>query len=225
MSNEKEEYFCSAMVVLFWSIIALTIFFLGYSFIYYSDIDLASKISSGFSFVSSLSIFVTIIIYFMQKKSDDEKQRTRDEIVKRNLNIALSSHKTTILNILKFIEDDFEENYKSIMTEKGKYNSLALIALGVDNQVIQYQSVHVVHGEFIKESMKERHSCSSTTAQLVEEINHFSRKFTKFINFAVIDKLSRDNFPIRTKINIIKNFKESEANRFMSEITRLRDRI
>lgn len=73
--------------------------------------------------------------------------------------------------------------------------------------------------------MRERHSCSSSTAQLVEEINYFTEGLTKFIKNVVIDKLSNDKFPIRMKLIIIKDFSNKKGKYFLNEINKLKKRI
>ncbi|BDR97079.1 hypothetical protein NUITMVP1_09880 [Proteus mirabilis] len=149
-------------------------------------------------------------------------QKERDDIVKRSLSAALNSHETTILNIMDFAIDDFETKYKKIMIEQGKHISCAFIALDCTDELIQYQPVHIEHGGFINESMRERHSCSSSTAQLVEEINYFTEGLTKFIKNVVIDKLSNDKFPIRMKLIIIKDFSNKKGKYFLNEINKLK---
>ena len=76
MSDKKEDCFFSAMRTAFLIILGLVIFYLGYSFIYFSKISLDSKISSFFSFISSFGILFTIIVYLWQK-GDNEKQKIK----------------------------------------------------------------------------------------------------------------------------------------------------
>ncbi len=184
-----------------------------------------SYLSTVFAFLSALALFATIVVYFWQKNDSLKMQKERDDIVKRSLSAALNSHETTILNIMDFAIDDFETKYKKIMIEQGKHISCAFIALDCTDELIQYQPVHIEHGGFINESMRERHSCSSSTAQLVEEINYFTEELTKFIKNVVIDKLSNDKFPIRMKLIIIKDFSNKKGKYFLNEINKLKKRI
>ncbi len=66
--------------VLWWSFIIIlftTVFLLGFSFIYYSQISLDSKISSFFSFTSTFAIVATITVYFLQKKHSIELENKK----------------------------------------------------------------------------------------------------------------------------------------------------
>ncbi|MBI6216153.1 hypothetical protein ACNARK_12020 [Proteus sp. DFP240708] len=114
MSDKDEN--CLTFV-LKWSFIIIlftTVFLLGFSFIYYSQISLDSKISSFFSFLSSLGILATIGVYFWQKNDNAKKQQEFDEKL-----IPLIKKKSQVtLHTIKKIE--------SLINKETKLNQLSL---------------------------------------------------------------------------------------------------
>ncbi|MQC06433.1 hypothetical protein [Morganella morganii] len=79
MSNKEPLRFIFSLRWAFSIILILTLFFLPFSFIYYSEISLDSKISSFFSFISTFGIAATIGVYFWQKNDSNKKQKDFDE--------------------------------------------------------------------------------------------------------------------------------------------------
>ncbi|MGO2104902.1 MAG: hypothetical protein ACTH3P_05785 [Proteus vulgaris] len=78
--------------VLWWSFIIIlftTVFLLGFSFIYYSQISLDSKISSFFSFTSTFGIVATITVYFLQKKRSIELENKKNERIDSSISKIL----------------------------------------------------------------------------------------------------------------------------------------
>ncbi|AZH06002.1 TPA: hypothetical protein RG700_001738 [Proteus mirabilis] len=78
--------------VLWWSFIIIlftTVFLLGFSFIYYSQISLDSKISSFFSFTSTFGIVATITVYFLQKKHSIELENKKNERIDSSISKIL----------------------------------------------------------------------------------------------------------------------------------------
>lgn len=111
MSDKKEDCFCSAMKTAFLIILILIVFFLGYSLIYYGDMDYSSKISSGFSFLSSFGILATIGVYFWQRKDIEGNESKRITAACNSLSIAISLNKLfikintgNIINLHKVLE-------------------------------------------------------------------------------------------------------------------------
>lgn len=79
MKSKEPINFISALRWAFSITLILTLFFLPFSFIYYSEISLDSKISSFFSFISTFGIAATIGVYFWQKNDSNKKQKDFDE--------------------------------------------------------------------------------------------------------------------------------------------------
>ncbi|OBU09882.1 hypothetical protein [Morganella psychrotolerans] len=91
MKNKEPDWFISSLR---WSFAAITLIllFLGvYSFIYYSTISLDSKISSFFSFISSLGIVAACVIYIKQKNHSIETE------IKKNIRIDDSISKILLM--------------------------------------------------------------------------------------------------------------------------------
>ncbi|ATN01145.1 hypothetical protein CRN77_16010 [Proteus vulgaris] len=89
MSDKGEN--CLTFVI-WWSFIIIlftTVFLLGFSFIYYSQISLDSKISSFFSFTSTFGIVATITVYFLQKKHSIELENKKNERIDSSISKIL----------------------------------------------------------------------------------------------------------------------------------------
>lgn len=108
MSDKGE---CCLTFVLKWSFIIIlctTVFLLGFSFIYYSEISLDSKISSFFSFISTFGIAATIVVYLLQKFHSDRNEK---KIVNAYLNAmheeisGLNKNKENISKIKEIIKN------------------------------------------------------------------------------------------------------------------------
>ena len=124
MSDKKEDCLCSAMKTAFLIILILVVFFLGYSFIYYSNMDYSSKLSSGFSFLSSLGILGTIWVYFAQKRNntkiENERLCNKEIAVKKIFKLELDASiliYEEISNLIDFIKN---KSYTSVRISEAK---------------------------------------------------------------------------------------------------------
>ncbi|WPD00338.1 hypothetical protein [Proteus terrae] len=105
MDNKEPLRFISALRWAFSIILILLLFFLPFNFIYYSDISLDSKISSFFSFISSLGILATISVYLWQKYDN--------KIIEKNINCKIISHTKTQLSYICY---DFYQKISQIQS-------------------------------------------------------------------------------------------------------------
>ncbi|QKJ47960.1 hypothetical protein G9394_03405 [Proteus vulgaris] len=87
--NKKWWLYITLSVAIF---VAIT-----YAIFFYWNIDDNNKWSTFFSFTSTFGILATIFVYYMQKESDDKKQKTRDDIIKRNIKSIIKEKKRKIL--------------------------------------------------------------------------------------------------------------------------------
>ncbi|HGM9746328.1 hypothetical protein ABN236_09030 [Proteus sp. fly-1013] len=110
MSNKGDKLLTFVLKWSFIIILFTTVFLLGFSFIYYSQISLDSKISSFFSFLSSLGILATIGVYFWQR---NDAKKLANEVEKSILNMIISEcqrveselqHAENVFSILDKIE-------------------------------------------------------------------------------------------------------------------------
>lgn len=99
MSDKKEDCFVSAMIVAFKITVLLLLILCGFSFIYYSEISLDSKISSFFGFISSLSLICTILFFSIT----NEKEKIKDKEEKDK--IKLSIFRMVCLTAENFIKE------------------------------------------------------------------------------------------------------------------------
>lgn len=81
MENKEPIRFISILRWTFLILLILVLFFLPFSFIYYSKISLDSKISSFFSFISTFGIAATIVVYCWQKR--DTKKSNKESLRKK----------------------------------------------------------------------------------------------------------------------------------------------
>ncbi|HGY2266236.1 TPA: hypothetical protein ACNVDL_001793 [Morganella morganii] len=111
MKNTEPEWFISSLCWSF-AVIAFILLFLGiYCFIYYSEMDYAGKISSGFSFLSSLGIFATICVYSWQK---NDSKKSNKEAIQSILNILNETvmFNNGFIDSIKEIKDDIISHIK-----------------------------------------------------------------------------------------------------------------
>ncbi|WP_260291480.1 hypothetical protein [Proteus vulgaris] len=96
--------------VLWWSFIIIlftTVFLLGFSFIYYSQISLDSKISSFFSFTSTFGIVATITVYFLQKKHSIELENKKNERIDSSISKILLMECQRISYDVEFMQKSY----------------------------------------------------------------------------------------------------------------------
>lgn len=110
MNNKEPTWFISTLRWAFSIILILILFFLTFSFIYYSEISLDSKISSFFSFISTFGIAATIGVCFWQKK--DNLSKIEKKINAINILIAGKCKRVNWLsyNTSKLIESIKKDN-------------------------------------------------------------------------------------------------------------------
>ncbi|HGN0294521.1 TPA: hypothetical protein ACKRII_002964 [Proteus mirabilis] len=129
MSDKDEN--CLTFV-LKWSFIIIlftTVFLLGFSFIYYSQISLDSKISSFFSFLSSLGILATIGVYFWQKNDSKRKQHEYEKNFFSDIKKAAKEFIITSEKYKKAFEEilrNYNKMHDSIVISKGEYSILLI---------------------------------------------------------------------------------------------------
>ncbi|KLN96157.1 hypothetical protein VK86_11315 [Moellerella wisconsensis] len=127
------------MKTAFLIILILVVFFLGYSLIYYGDMDYSSKLSSGFSFLSSLGILATIYVYWWQKKDSEnsEKKRQKDiSISYLNIFIAYAEELKTIVSQLVYLRDLLEKNNDSFVEYLGGHDIHAFILNNAEGEAL-----------------------------------------------------------------------------------------
>lgn len=90
MSNKGDKRLTSVLKWPFIIILFINAFLLGFSFIYYSEITLDSKISSFFSFVSTFGILATIVVYWLGKADLDNKEKRSNEIKLKSISTRLN---------------------------------------------------------------------------------------------------------------------------------------
>ncbi|MBC4010405.1 hypothetical protein H8R13_01405 [Morganella morganii] len=114
MKNKEPDWFISSLR---WSFaaIALILLFLGvYYFIYFSTISLDSKISSFFSFISSLGIIAACVIYIKQKKHLIETE------IKKNIRIDDSISKILLMECerISYHREFMQKSYMFLVNKK-----------------------------------------------------------------------------------------------------------
>lgn len=132
MDNKEPLFFISALRWSFLMIVIFILFFLSFGFIYYSDISLDSKISSFFSFISSLGILVTVIIYILQKNNANRKEKNRQrEISISYLNIfkSYANDLSEIVSKLIKLRDALKENDNPITEYHDRYNIYTFLVI------------------------------------------------------------------------------------------------
>lgn len=113
MCSKCEKWFISSMRWSFLIILVLLLFFSGIIFIYYAEISNGEKISSLFGFLSSLSIIVSIFLYFASSKNE----KTKSEKLNKEHAIAMTRTISVImqsliaeLNVILSRESMIEDN-------------------------------------------------------------------------------------------------------------------
>lgn len=225
MSNKEPEWFISS---LYWSFIFVGVILLSlgvYCFIYYSEMDFTGKISSGFSFLSSLGIFATIGVYLHQKKRDKEKQKEKDDIISRNIESTIKDHLTAIENIVCFYRSNLADDIFGYRVEVWGDGVRAVYSLGVDGILLNCCLVNINDGRLIKESMLNRYIASSKIVRVIEETNYIHNLTCTYIINGLIDKLSRDNFPCHLKKSILKTFCDEISNNLINKINGIKKQL
>lgn len=113
MSNKGDKRLTSVLKWPFIIILFITSFLLVFSFIYYSEISLDSKISSFFSFVSTFGIAATLVVYWLGKTDSDNKEKRSNEISLKSINTRLNHQikiNTHITKELKSLCDNIINN-------------------------------------------------------------------------------------------------------------------
>ncbi len=89
MSEKEEDCFASAMITAFQIMALILAIECVYSFIYYSEISLDSKISSSISFASLFGIVLTYVIYKKQKEHSIELENKKNERIDSSISKIL----------------------------------------------------------------------------------------------------------------------------------------
>ncbi len=216
MSKKWLTFLVVAVIVLM--VVTFAIFF-------YWNIDDNNKWSTFFSFTSTFGILATIFVYYMQKESDDKKQKTKDDIIKRNIKSIIKEKKDTINDINEFIDSSFQKEIISFKVEYSEKFPIALISLIENNELFQYKIIRISNNELLKEAISNRYKVSDEIAQSVEELKQIIYHFDKHVSMAIIDKLSRENITNRTKIEILTYFKDVISSDYLSKLDEIMERI
>lgn len=121
MCSRYEKWFISSLC---WTLIAIVIIILllgVYSFIYYSKMDFTGKVSSGFSFLSSLSIIVSMLIYLLQKKDTDENKRKTISAMKNGLLYDMAISRKFLLFLKRAALNGRKKKYINKNTPNGMH--------------------------------------------------------------------------------------------------------
>lgn len=196
-----------------------------YAIFSYWDISDGNKWSTLFSFTSTFGILATIFVYYMQKKSDDKKQKTKDNIIKRNIKSTIEEKKDTINDINEFISSSFHGENISFKVERSIKLPVALISLTHDNGLFQYKSIRISNNELLKEAMSNRYMASDEVAQSIEELCQIVNQLDKHVSMVIIDKLSREDFPNRIKIKLLTGFRDNISPSYLSKLDEIMQRI
>ena len=216
MSNKKEDCFCSAMKTAFLIILILVVFFLWYSLIYYGDMDYSSKLSSGFSFLSSLGILATIYVYWWQKKDSENSEKKRQkEISISYLNIftAYAGELKTIVNQLVKLHDLLNRNNDSFVEYLGGHNIHAFILKNTKGRELGNARMF----KFDSSSLSYIYSSSASVNVNISEKYQFLYKRSIQINTYIenlILKIHYDN----SKENILDYFSTLKLDESINEI-------
>ncbi len=117
MNNKEPAWFISSLCLAFSTIPLLILFFGGTSFIYYSEISNGEKISSLFGFLSSLSIIVSLVLFFIATKNEKIKNLTlnkKNAIAITNTTSAIMSEFIKEFNIILSRESMIDDNKNKI---------------------------------------------------------------------------------------------------------------
>ncbi|SUC14457.1 Uncharacterised protein [Proteus vulgaris] len=205
---------------------ALAVFFLvTYAIFFYWNIDDNNKWSTFFSFTSTFGILATIFVYYMQKESDDKKQKARDDIIKRNIKSIIKEKKDTINDINEFINSSFQEEIISFKVEYSVKLPIALISLIENNELFQYKIIRISNNELLKEAISNRYKVSDEIAQSVEELKKIIYHLDRHVSMAIIDKLSREEIHNRNKIKILIDFRDRISLDYLSKLDEIMKRI
>lgn len=224
MNRKKEDYFCSAMRLAFIIIILLLIFFFGFSFIYYSNISLDSKISSFFGFTSTFGILATIFVYHMQKKSDDKKQKNRDEIIKRYIISDINENLKTVLDIKNFIGSEYYPHFNKVEIERCKDLGYMISAKDNHGDLIFINIIRVNNGNSIREAMKIRHLASDEVTKLAEEVDSLSSVFSDGIHKLATKVSRKSSLNESSKLYLINKFHD-QCQEFCITIRKIEDKL
>lgn len=129
MSDKSENCLTFVLKWSFIIILFITVFLLGFSFIYYSQISLDSKISSFFSFLSSFGILATIGVYFWQKNDSKRKQHEYEKNFFSDIKKAAKEFILISEKYKKAFEEtlrNYNKTHDSIVISKGEYSILVI---------------------------------------------------------------------------------------------------
>lgn len=225
MSNKGESCLTFVLTWSFIIILFVTVFLCGFSFIYYSEkISLDSKVSSFFSFVSSLGILSTIGVYIHQKNREDRMQKNKDDIVKRYIILDIKGHLKTISDIKKFLDSEYRTHYKEIELDYNDNIGYMLTAKDGDGDLVYSDRIRTNNREFIKEAMNLRHLTSDKVIQLTEEMNYISDDFEKSFQSYILSTLKSNTQPIKMKLLFLDGF-SVKFQEFIDDVNKIKDKL
>ncbi|HCD1112223.1 TPA: hypothetical protein JD712_RS02405 [Proteus mirabilis] len=223
-----KDFIISIITVVAWVLIG-SIITIGYFTIETKgESIILSFISTIFTIISSLGIVATISVYFWQKKSDDKKQKIKNDIVKRILLNIIKQRTKTMSSIVEFSEDvnilKEQITITSLNAVKINESTANLIAYSDCNEVL-LNPVIMYSNEEMKEAMSKRYTTSDEVVLITEEVNQVINEIDKFISIKIIDHLSRENFHFKIKYNRLSETKKGGRFDYITELNELHERV
>lgn len=188
--------------VLKWSFIIIlftTVFLLGFSFIYYSQISLDSKISSFFSFLSSLGILTTIGVYFWQKNDSKRKQHEYEKNFFSDIKKAAKEFILTSEKYKKAFEEilrNYNKMHDSIVISKVEYS---ILLIKVERYGILQNLEHITNCQPVLNLEKTRMDPALLSSEAYDFYNESKLTLEgveSFIKWFILDNINGLSTPI-----------------------------
>lgn len=228
MGNKIEDCLISILIKGFITVVSLSVLYYISIQIWGAKAETSVKLSNIFSFISSISIISTVVIYKLQKKEDNKKQKIKDDIVKRIILNTIEQRNNTIRSIIEFSEDidTFKKQTTTTSLKSVKINESTanLIACSYDNKVL-LKPIIMYNSDGMKEAMYNRYAISDEMALITEETNQLINEIDKFISIRIIDHLSRDDFPSNIKFSNLSETKKGGRYDYHTKLNKLHERI
>ncbi|HGN0426510.1 TPA: hypothetical protein ACKRKQ_000470 [Proteus mirabilis] len=225
-----KDFIISIITVVAWVLIG-SIITIGYFTIETKgESIILSFISTIFTIISSLGIVATISVYFWQKKSDDKKQKIKNDIVKRILLNIIKQRTNTMSSIVEFSED------VNILKEQITITSLGAVKINEstadliacndsDSDKVLVNPIIMYSNHEIKEAMSQRYIMSDEMALIIEETNQLINEIDKFISIQIIDHFSRDDLLLDIKSSTLSETKKGGRFDYTTKLNELHERV